>query len=241
MSRPSAGRKPRGQICNPLRDRSAQNRGEAPSPSVASLLRPLPARRGEVKKKSRSRGAILRPSYAHHHDAIPKKFAPGNKREAKRRKAQSNHWPRSTNKRCRRSMPGRGCAPYRRRARLPALHRGTRQAERIQPVAQPQNRVSRHLELAGVLPAYILASVKRAPRRPVFLPVDRCPRAARERIAFIRARAPHSLRLPRMPSREAPLVSEMPLRNHNGDQCQPFSDERHTIVCRLSYAAIGSR
>ena len=76
-------------------------------------------------------------------------------------------------------------------------------------LAQPQNRVSRHLELAGVLPAYILASVKRAPRRPVVLPVDRCPRAARERIAFIRARAPHSLRLPRVPSREAPLVSEV--------------------------------
>ena len=32
-------------------------------------------------------------------------------------------------------------------------------------MAQPQNRVSRHLELAGVLLAYILASVKRAPRR----------------------------------------------------------------------------
>ena len=72
-------------------------------------------------------------------------------------------------------------------------------------MAQPQNRVSRHLELAGVLPAYILASVKRAPRRPVFVPVDRCPRAARERIAFIRARAPHSLRLYGMPAGQTPL------------------------------------
>jgi hypothetical protein len=79
----------------------------------------------------------------------------------------------------------------------------------LTPMAQPQNRVSRHLELAGVLPAHILASVKRAPRRPVVLPVDRCPRAARERIAFIRARAPHSLRLPKVPSRKAPLVSEI--------------------------------
>ena len=80
----------------------------------------------------------------------------------------------------------------------PAFRRFTAALARpnaYQPMAQPQNRVSRHLELAGVLPAYILASVKRAPRRPVLVPVDRCPRAARERIAFIRARAPHSLRL----------------------------------------------
>jgi hypothetical protein len=52
----------------------------------------------------------------------------------------------------------------------------------LTPMAQPQNRVSRDLERAGVLPAYILASVKRAPRRPVLLPVDRCPGAARVRI-----------------------------------------------------------
>jgi hypothetical protein len=31
-------------------DRSAQNRGEAPSPSVASRPRPLPAQRGEVER-----------------------------------------------------------------------------------------------------------------------------------------------------------------------------------------------
>ena len=61
------------------------------------------------------------------------RFAPDKRREAKRRKAQSNHWPRSINRRCRSSMPGRGCAPLSGRARLPAPHRGTRQAERIQP------------------------------------------------------------------------------------------------------------
>ena len=100
-------------------------------------------------------------------------------------------------------------------------------------LAQPQNRVSRHLELAGVLPAYILASVKRAPRRPVFLPVDRCPRAARERIAFIRARAPHSLRLPKVPSRKAPFGerdgrhvtirgTNVKVCRHMGDACTGF-------------------
>ena len=107
-----------------------------------------------------------------------KRFAPSNKREAKRRKAQSNHWPRSTDKRCRRSMPGRGCAPN--GARPPSGASPRHSPGRTHPaLAQPQNRVSRHLELAGVLPAYILASVKRAPRRPVLVPVDRCPRAAR--------------------------------------------------------------
>ena len=67
-----------------------------------------------------------------------KKFAPSNKREAKRRKAQSNHWPRSIDKRCRRSMPGARLRAKRRRARLPAPHRGTRQAERIQPWLSPR-------------------------------------------------------------------------------------------------------
>jgi Cap4 SAVED domain len=67
------------------------------------------------------------------------------------------------------------------RARLSALTLAAL-ATGSYPMAQPQNRVSRHLELAGVLPAHILASVKQAPCRPVLLPVDRCPRAARVRI-----------------------------------------------------------
>ena len=87
-------------------------------------------------------------------------------------------------------------------------------------LAQPQNRVSRHLELAGVLPAYILASVKRAPRRPVFVPVDRCPRAARERIAFIRARAPPSASTACRPDR-CPLSERGEWGcTYNGDRCQ---------------------
>jgi hypothetical protein len=58
---------------------------------------PLPAQRGEVKrycagKQARSRDTLPRPSFARHHDAISKnRFAPGNKREAKRRKAHANH------------------------------------------------------------------------------------------------------------------------------------------------------
>ena len=51
---------------------------------------------------------------------------PANKpREAKRRKAQSSHWPRGLNKRCRLPRPARGSALFSGRARLPALHRGS--------------------------------------------------------------------------------------------------------------------
>src|SRR5579872_4112091 len=47
------------------------------------------------------------------------------------------------------------------------------------------------------------------------------PKAARVRIAFIRPRGPHSLRLPKVPSRKAPLVSEIrSYRNLIGDDCQ---------------------
>ena len=72
-------------------------------------------------------------------------------------------------------------------------------------MAQPQNRVSRRLELAGVLPAYILASVKRAPRGPVLLPVDRCPRAARVRIGNSARGHRISLRLYGMPAEQVPF------------------------------------
>jgi hypothetical protein len=49
------------------------------------------------RKQNRSRDALLRPSHAHHHQAIPKnRLASGNKREAERRKA---HCP--TNRRFR--------------------------------------------------------------------------------------------------------------------------------------------
>ena len=43
---------------------SAQNRGEAPSPSVASLPRPLPAQRGEVKRHCADKQTRSRDAYA---------------------------------------------------------------------------------------------------------------------------------------------------------------------------------
>jgi hypothetical protein len=54
-----------------------------------------------------------------------------------------------------------------------------------------QNRVSARHGAPGVLPARrTTPRVKHAPCGPVFLPADRGPGAARERIAFIRARGP---------------------------------------------------
>ena len=165
------------------------------SPSPASL------RYAVADKQNRSRGALMRPSFAHHHHAIPKKIRPQQIKGGEAPKGAIQ--PLAAQHR--QALP-----PIDARARLRAITEARppsgasprHSPGRTHPaLAQPQNRVSRHLELAGVLPAYILASVKRAPRRPVVLPVDRCPKAARERIAFIRARAPHSLRLPKVPSR----------------------------------------
>ena len=135
---------------------------------------------GNDGTKNRSRDALTRPSYAHHHDAIPKKIRPRQQKGGEAPKGALSYQSPLARQRdlLAEARPPSGASP---RHSPPALT----------PMAQPQNRVSQHLELAGVLPAYILASVKRAPRRPVFLPVDRCPRAARERIAFIR-RSRHS-------------------------------------------------
>jgi hypothetical protein len=74
-------------------------------------------------------------------------------------------------------------------------------------LAQPQNRVSRDRpRLRCFARLRLLAAVKRAPRGPVLVPVDRCPRAARGRIAFIRARAPHLA-----PSFESALAKGVPM------------------------------
>ena len=72
------------------------------------------------------------------------------------------------------------------RARLSALHRGTRQAGRNQHwlssrPALPETRLLRALPVVASLEFY------RAPRRPVVVPVGRGPRAARERFAKPRA------------------------------------------------------
>ena len=60
LATPSPRARGEGGVRGPLRwvqNRGAQNCGEAPSPSLTSFARPLPARRGEVKIPIRSRDA----------------------------------------------------------------------------------------------------------------------------------------------------------------------------------------
>ena len=111
-------------------NRSAQNRGEAPSPSVASLPSTSPRTRGEVKKAKsfsrRIRARVLRPpSQERSHSS---RLAPDTKREAKRRKAHcpTNVRATQTSLRSRRNLSATRLRILMRCARLPALHRGTR-------------------------------------------------------------------------------------------------------------------
>jgi len=86
-------------------------------------------------KRIPSRGAYSPELY---HDRAQERLAPGNKREAKRRKAHANHVPRNISKRRRLLMyrrqvyavcatcPLRGCAPYRGALAFRRFDRGSR-------------------------------------------------------------------------------------------------------------------
>jgi hypothetical protein len=52
------------------------------------------------------------------------------------------------------------------------------------------------------------------------MPVERWPKAARERSAWLRARGPPLLRPSKVPSRKAPSLSRVSIRNIIGDECQ---------------------
>src|SRR5580698_7578904 len=90
------------------------------------------------------------------------------------------------------------------RARLSALHRGSRQA--VTPDSAP-GRVSwnRRVQTGGPSPA----PVQRAPRGPVIVPDERGPEAARERSVSFRPRGPLSLRYQEHPHDGVLYLSEM--------------------------------
>jgi hypothetical protein len=46
------------------------------APLLAMMQLSCPAREAGADKQNRSRGALMRLSFAHHHDAIPKKIRP---------------------------------------------------------------------------------------------------------------------------------------------------------------------
>jgi hypothetical protein len=137
---------------------------------------------GNDEIQNRSRGALVRPSFANHDDA-KKDSLPSSKREAERRKAHANHVRVCANK-CARTCathPYAAARPFGARPPFGAHACGTRHrlsprwliARTGFPADEPRRCFARLAQLS---------SVKHAPCRPVFLPVDRGPRAARERI-----------------------------------------------------------
>ena len=146
-----------------------------------------------------------------------RKLAPGNKREAKRRKAHANHVPRNISKRRRLLMYRRqvyavcatyllrGCAPY--GARSPSGASTAALAGTPIP-AQLQAMLPGELEIKRALPALSCPSPVTAPHASAVIPKGMMPKAAPERVASPRggtALAP----LPKVPSRRRPLMSEM--------------------------------
>jgi hypothetical protein len=122
------------------------------APSTALRAVPLPrsvSLRGGGQTKSFSRRDRVR-VLLHHHDTSRMLAAP--KREAKRRKAQCQAYPRTpanvTACRCFK----RGCAPLS-RARPPSGASPRHSPPATTPMAQPQNRVSSRHGAPGVLPA----------------------------------------------------------------------------------------
>jgi hypothetical protein len=138
---------------------------------------PSPALRAGADKQDRSRGASLRPSFARHHDA-----------EEASCKQRNKEGRRSAERRIVSPIAARAAARPHREARPPSGAPPRHSPPAITPMAQPETRVSaRRGGAVFCRHAAKLPCVKYAPYRPVLLPVDRYPRAARERFARPRA------------------------------------------------------
>ena len=131
--------------------------------------------------KARSRDALMRPSSAHHHGRhFKNRFAPGSKRGSKAPKGAC--LPFRANPQAPRPV-GTGAAARSFGARSPsgALLRHS-PGRTHPPLAQLQFPRFLRPNLTGIT-RFGLSRVYRAPRRPVVVPVERWPRAARERMA----------------------------------------------------------
>jgi hypothetical protein len=167
--------------------RSAQNRGEAPSHSVAAPPRPFPARGERWMSDLVLAMRFLHPSFPHERQECCCLLINEGRRSAEKAQLSRGATPRDQM-----LPPARASGAAARpagRARLSALHRGSRQA--VTPDSAP-GRVSwnRRVQTGGPSPA----PVQRAPRGPVVMPDERGPKAARERFARPRAGtapAPH--------------------------------------------------
>jgi hypothetical protein len=134
---------------------------------------------GNDDVNNHSRDAPLRPRFAHHHQATTspsflKEFAPC---KEGRRSAERRIQPMT-------ALIGRGSGPE--PARLPALHRGTRQRGRNRLWLSSRTAFPGTAR-AGVLPTSATSPIQPAPGRPVLVPAEQGPGAARERMAHPRA------------------------------------------------------
>jgi hypothetical protein len=138
--------------------------------------------RHHADKQNRSRGAHAS-ELCHNHNAISKKTRlPARKQGAERRKAHANHRRLRTRAHFASLVRVRAAArSFGARSPSGALLRHS-PGRTHPPLAQLQFPRFLRPDLAGVT-RFALSRVYRAPRRPVVLPVERWPRAARERMA----------------------------------------------------------
>jgi hypothetical protein len=178
-------------------------------------------------KRIPSRGAYSPELY---HDHAQERFAPGNKREAKRRKAQCQPLRRNINKRCRlltyrrrvyavcATCPLRGCAPTQ---GAPAFRRFDHGSRRDSHPDSAPGHASWDLESKRALPALSCPSPVTAPHASAVVPKGMMPKAAPERVASPRggtALAP----LPKAPSLAEPSTQSSPQQcqlAHPRDRC----------------------
>ena len=133
-------------------------------------------RGGERRQQKTFSRHVPCPSLANHEAT---RFAPGKEKGGEAPKGALQPWPRHTDKRHRLPTPGRGGAPLL-EARPPSGALPRHSPPAITPMALLQTRVSRESQAHRCFACLPLASVKHAPCGPVLLPVDRCPRAARD-------------------------------------------------------------
>ena len=171
-------------------------RPHAPSTTLRVVPPPPHFVRGRIKR-NRSRDALTRPSFANHDDA-KNRFASGNQRGKRSAERRMPSMSASAQTSVRELAPLIRSAAARPQLLPPPLA-GEGQGRARPPFGAHACGTRHRLSPRWLSPrtgfpedglrecfarSARLSSVKHAPRRPVFVPVDRGPRAARERIGI---------------------------------------------------------